>query len=263
MSSKCSALELTIANLAALGICLLLASQGPSASIFKKLLWSLLPYTIWLIVFLKVPLPASASAAIAERSGEFFMAVLSSALLRIAVIGITLLALLSGSAAMSAAWDAYDDLMLITKSGRANGRGGRRSGAMIVNAQDVSNAEASFERTLSDLESKRATTSRLQEELASGIPSQPGANEGSFIGRLNPFSGGDARAKEIKTLRSEIWALENLAKNMRDDLETMRERERRLKWSRTWSGRLLILLGWGFALYCVLRIALVSGMKRP
>ncbi len=244
------------------------------------MLWAFVPYMLWLLLFLKVPLPSSittgqANEYIGEATSGIFGAIISSALLRTSVIGITLLALLSGSGAMAAAWDAYDDLMLLRASSSssrswrsgADGRPAPRSGALLVTPQDVQNAQASFERTLADLQEKRATIERLQAEVDSGArplsSSHPnggasGSSGGGFLGRLNPFAGGDARVKEIKTLKYEVWALENLGKNMRADLEAMQSRARRLSWSKTLTGRLLILVGWGFALYCVMRLFLAA-----
>ncbi|KDN42091.1 hypothetical protein K437DRAFT_258032 [Tilletiaria anomala UBC 951] len=241
-----------------LGACLLITTQGRSSSLPRRLLLSIVPYTLWLLLFLKVPLPARQAAE--KVQDGLFAWLLSSALLRTAVLGVTLVALLSGSAAMAAAWDAWADLQLFRASSSSNSRnGGRRvhSRRMLVTSQDVENAQASFKRMLGDLEEKRVMVEHLEaEEVAQRSSSTSAATSSSLLGRMNPWGAGNIRVKEIKILRAEIWALEKLAQSMRDDLDALRKRERRVQWSKTWKGRLMIGIGWGFAGYCVFRIAL-------
>lgn len=83
-----------------LGICLLVTFRFDSASpILKRALWALIPFVLWLILFLRVPLPP----ATAGNSP-----LLDGALSRTALLGVVLIALLSGSGATSAAWDTYE-----------------------------------------------------------------------------------------------------------------------------------------------------------
>lgn len=132
-------------------------SQSPSTSsilsrllafpklIAPYLLWSLLPFLVWIFIFLKVPLPSAivnpsvkpqdghpldldvvgeggGLAHIPDSATEIIKPVpvdsqsveggfgflLSGALTREAVVGVTLIALLSGSGAMSAAFDTWE-----------------------------------------------------------------------------------------------------------------------------------------------------------
>lgn len=153
--------------LTALGMCLLFTirsgftstrkASSTGSSLFQRLaafpkliapylLWALLPFVLWIVVFLKVPLPSavsglptqsaneadltpslgdahvpdSAQAIVANKSMNSESAIqgnlaernfgylLQGALTREAVIGVTLIALLSGSGAMSAAWDSWE-----------------------------------------------------------------------------------------------------------------------------------------------------------
>lgn len=66
----------------------------------RRVLWTSLPFLAWLALFLRVPLPS----AMAAQTTHY----LDAALARTAVLGVSLIALLSGSAAASAAGDTWE-----------------------------------------------------------------------------------------------------------------------------------------------------------
>lgn len=114
---------------------------------------------------------------------------------------------------------------------------------------DVKNAESSFQRTCSDLASRRKAIENLRNVR------DPETQNASFLGR---WWGSSQRSKEIKSLQQEIFGLETLASAMRDDLDALRSRYRHAMWSRTVQGRLLLGAGHLFSIYCVWRVVLAA-----
>lgn len=83
-----------------MGVCLLMTFHVDAASSpLRRILYSVPGFVVWLILFLKVPLPS----ALASNT-----TLLDAALARTALIGVVLIAILSGSGATSAAWDTYE-----------------------------------------------------------------------------------------------------------------------------------------------------------
>lgn len=70
-----------------------------ASSPFRRILYSIPGFILWSVLFLKVPLPA----ALASKT-----TFLDAALARTALVGVVLIAILSGSGATSAAWDTYE-----------------------------------------------------------------------------------------------------------------------------------------------------------
>lgn len=156
--------------------------------------------------------------------------VLGSVLARTGVIGITLIAVLSGSAAAGAICDSYE---LITIRQRRRWR-----------ECDVASAQASFDRACSDLHQSQATAAQLADELAQGAP----RSAWRFWSR-------SAKDRELAALQTEIIGLEAMATTMRSDLEMLQAHERRARYQRTALGKLVLVSGHVFSVYCVFRVA--------
>ncbi|KAN0064645.1 hypothetical protein ACQY0O_002275 [Thecaphora frezii] len=217
-----------------LGICLLLTYRSNSSTpLSRRLVYLALPFIPWLALFFSVPLP-SAITVPESRSG-----VTDRLLARTAVIGVTLIALLSGSAAMAAAWEAVEQW--------------RGKSTRPPTQSDIALAHESFRRACSDLESKKSELQRLEKELDAARTDGSG---GGGRWSLSKLWVGDARSREIKTLKAEISALGAVASAMREDLDTMIAMEKRQRRSKTLSGRLMTAVLWGWAVYCGFRVAL-------
>jgi hypothetical protein len=209
-------------------VCLLVTFRLPAASAVQRILYAIPAFLLWCFLFVKVPLPS----ALATTSTGW----LDAALARTALLGVVLIAMLSGSAAASAAYDTYETFFAKRKP-------------RPVTASDVQNAESSFRRTCSDL-----STQRRQLEQMRSTPSSADAQAG-FIGRM---WGSSQRSKEIKSLQQEIFGLETLASAMRDDLDGLRTRHRDAMWARTIQGKILLGAGHLFSIYCVWRVLLAA-----
>lgn len=215
-----------------LGICLLVTFRFDVASpILKRALLALIPFVVWIVLFLRVPLPPA-------TVGEEFR-FLNGALSRTALLGVVLIALLSGSGATSAAWDTYEAFFAKKKP-------------KAVTASELRDAEESFRRTCADLASRRRALESVQNAPLSEAERQ---QQAGFFSRM---WAGSQRSKDIKSLSQEINGLEILASAMRDDLDSRRTRHRQALWSKTIQGRLLLGAGHLFSVYCVWRVLLAA-----
>ncbi|CEH11730.1 Predicted G-protein coupled receptor [Ceraceosorus bombacis] len=211
-----------------LGICLLLTFRVEgSSSQTRRGLFAFLPFLGWILLFLRVPLPSA-------LSGSSSAGLLDAALARTAVLGVSLIALLSGSAAASSAMDSWDAWF-------------SKRRPRPPTAQDVKTAQDSFDRARSDLQTRKDTLESLNNRPASEERSS------GFFDRL---WGGSGRDREASSLRAEISGLEMLARAMRDDLDRITRLKREAEWSKTLWGRVLLGVGHIFSVYCVWRVGL-------
>ncbi len=115
-----------------LAVCLLFTYRSnTSTPLPRRIVYLLLPFAPWLVLFFKVPLPA---ALLDKRSGA---GIFDGLMARTAVIGVTFIAVLSGSAALQAAWEAVEHF---------KGKQQRPP-----SASDIRLAQESFTRTCTDL----------------------------------------------------------------------------------------------------------------
>ncbi|KAK0711386.1 Abscisic acid G-protein coupled receptor-domain-containing protein [Lasiosphaeris hirsuta] len=213
-----------------------------------RVAWGLLAvgFVAWLCVFWSlgraVPMADERDYLYAFKGG------LSRACLeRVGVIGISLMALLSGFASVSSPWHTF-----------ADNRSYRRR--PITNA-DIARKQAGLEATSELLLTKRHRLRALQRKLAdptpsgiSGVASSSGL-VGKMLGSLKGIaSGGGGDAAEIKGLQLEISGLETMESNLSTSLSLLRTRQAAHARDGTALGRLLAIPGYIFSLYCVYRI---------
>lgn len=175
----------------------------------------------WCWAFLRVPLPSVMTHTTSGWSGAI--------LARTAMIGVSLIGVLSGSVAAGAICDSYE--MMVRRR--------RRWGE-----QDVAATRTSFQRTVAELQVKRAAANDVEAELEAG-----GAR--SSWSRWWYRSQKD---RELAVLRSEIMGLSAMANAMRSDLEHQEAQERRVRYARTWPGYVVLLGGYLFSAYCLARL---------
>ncbi|KAK3357025.1 Abscisic acid G-protein coupled receptor-domain-containing protein [Lasiosphaeria hispida] len=166
---------------------------------------------------------------------------------RVGVIGISLMALLSGFASVSSPWHTF-----------ADNRSYRRR---PITDADIARKQAGLEATSELLLAKRHRLRALQRKLAeaapggiSGVASSSGL-VGKMLGSLKGIasgSGGDAA--EIKGLQLEISGLETMESNLSSSLSLLRTRQAAHARDGTALGRLLAIPGYIFSFYCVYRI---------
>lgn len=152
-------------------------SNFGATALTRRLAVSLVPFFLWIIAFIKVPLPATIASSPTTT-------LLESALARTAVVGVTLIAVLSGSGAMGAAVDSYEAIA-------ASRSGYRRD----PTPNDVKNAEGSFRKACEDL----ARTKREIERVQSAV--EPEQEGGLFAGLGRAFRGSPRDRGQLKARR--------------------------------------------------------------
>lgn len=192
-----------------------------------KLPWilQLSGFTIWLIGFWCL-----GKAAFLKSASDSNKGLVESCLERIGIIGISLMALLSGFAAVSAAWQTF--------------------GVKIkpVTEGDVARKQAGLDATNDMLAAKKSRLRALQRKVYDS-PSE------GFVTKVIGSIRGGGDAQEIKALELEISGLVSMEQSLSSSLALL---QNRLETSRRYSsplGKLIFTpVSYGFACYCVFRI---------
>lgn len=163
---------------------------------------------------------------------------------RIGVIGISLMALLSGFASVSSPWHTFVD-------DRAHKR-------RPVTDADVARKQAGLDATSEMLITKRHRLRSLQRKVATASQAAAAASGsagfmGKMIGSLKGMGGG-GDAAEIKALQLEISGLEAMESSLSSSLSLLRNRKAAHARDGTVLGRVLSVPGHVFSVYCIYRI---------
>lgn len=170
---------------------------------------------------------------------------------RIGVIGISLMALLSGFASVSSPWHAFVDDRLYRKR--------------PITDADIARKQAGLNATSELLLTKRHRLRSLQRKahaLAEGVgggkphgsaSQMAGGLVGKVIGSLKTMAGSGEGA-EIKALQTEISGLETMESNLAASLSLLKSRQAAHARDGTALGRLLAVPRYVFSVYCVYRI---------
>ncbi|KAK4217880.1 Abscisic acid G-protein coupled receptor-domain-containing protein [Rhypophila decipiens] len=170
---------------------------------------------------------------------------------RIGVIGILLMALLSGFASVSTPWHMFSD-------GKAYKR-------RPITEADILRKQAGLDAASELLLTKKHRLKSLQRKVAvlaeTGRASQDGKQSsggglvGKMLGSLKEMAtGGDRDAAEIKSLQLEISGLETMEANLASSLTFLRRRKAEHARDGTVLGRVLAVPGFLFSIYCIYRI---------
>ncbi|KAK2035076.1 hypothetical protein LX32DRAFT_633609 [Colletotrichum zoysiae] len=165
--------------------------------------------------------------------------ILRACLERIGVIGISLMAMLSGFAAVSSPWHTL---------GAASERRRRP-----VTEADISRKAAGLDATNEMLLTKRHRLQALERKAseAQAASSSSGGFMGKMMGAVRGMSGDEA---EMRALRLEIAGLETMEANLGSSLGMMRSRQAADARAATPLGKLLAVPHYIFSLYCLYRI---------
>ncbi|KAK2037909.1 hypothetical protein LZ31DRAFT_560060 [Colletotrichum somersetense] len=165
--------------------------------------------------------------------------ILRACLERIGVIGISLMAMLSGFAAVSSPWHTL---------GTASERRRRP-----VTEADISRKAAGLDATNEMLLTKRHRLQALERKAseAQAASSSSGGFMGKMMGAVRGMSGDEA---EMRALRLEIAGLETMEANLGSSLGMMRSRQAADARAATPLGKLLAVPHYIFSLYCLYRI---------
>ncbi|KAL1856970.1 hypothetical protein Daus18300_010530 [Diaporthe australafricana] len=166
---------------------------------------------------------------------------------RIGIIGISLMALLSGFASVSSPYSMLAE-------------GTSRRKKPITDA-DIARKQAGLEATGELLVTKRHRLRSLQRKLAATTESNASAGSsgvmGKIVGSLKGIgTGGDAG--EIKALQMEISGLETMETNLSSAMSSLRSKQAAQARAGTAWGRLLTIPAYIFSIYCVYRILATS-----
>ncbi|KAL2753278.1 hypothetical protein ACRALDRAFT_1065393 [Sodiomyces alcalophilus JCM 7366] len=218
----------------------------------------------WLAVFwslgLLVPRDSQSYAAAARRS-YWGLAITTkkpeveergltrACLERVGVVGILLMAMLSGFAAVSSPWHT---LLSVTEHKKKP-----------ITQVDVVRKEAGLEaanemlltkrRRLQALERKSSTT-QSRPAAGGGGGGGGGGLVGKMLGAVKGF-GSSGDEAEMRALRMEIAGLETMQANLASQLKLMRSRQAATARAGTRLGRCLAVPRWLFGFYCMYRVA--------
>lgn len=166
---------------------------------------------------------------------------------RIGIIGISLMALLSGFASVSSPYSMLADSTSRRKK--------------PITDADIARKLAGLEATGELLVTKRHRLRSLQRKQAATTESNANAGSsgvmGKIVGSLKGIgTGGDAG--EIKALQMEISGLETMESNLSSALSALRSKQAAQARAGTAWGRLLAIPAYIFSIYCVYRILATS-----
>ncbi|KZF22734.1 hypothetical protein L228DRAFT_134719 [Xylona heveae TC161] len=158
---------------------------------------------------------------------------------RIGVIGILLMAMLSGFASVSSPWQTFF----------AKNR--------PVTESDVARKQAGLQATDEMLEAKRSRLRALERKTADAPP------EG-FMTKVMDTIRGNGDLQERRTLAMEISGLETMRISLANSLSILRSRRQMQQRSATVTGRVLIVVSYIFSAYCMYRImaTFIASLRR-
>ncbi|KAK5125827.1 hypothetical protein LTR85_012103 [Meristemomyces frigidus] len=156
---------------------------------------------------------------------------------RIGIIGISLMASLSGFAAVSSLWQTF---------------GVRHR---TIREADISRKEAGLNATEEMLGAKQSRLRALQRKMSEAAPS----GQAGFMGRMiGSMRGGSSDVQELKALQMEVSGLEAMRFTLSSALSNLRTRYAEQERSRTRAGKVLNVFNTAFAIYCAYRICATS-----
>lgn len=207
-------------------------------------LWLFSFWSLGSLVPVKSEIMKSGNSAMAASTTDSSGGLARACLERIGVIGISLMALLSGFASVSSPWHTF----------------GSQASRRPVTEADVARKQAGLDATNEMLVTKRHRLRQLQRKVADN----PAASNSGFLSKMvgNIRGGGDA--SEMRSLKMEIVGLEAMESNLAASLSTLRSRQVNSARAKTTAGKLILLPTYVFSVYCLYRIAatLMTTLRR-
>ena len=149
---------------------------------------------------------------------------------RVGVIGVTLMALLSGFGAVNY---PYTSMTYFMKE---------------VKARDVTDMEKKLMQTYDQIAMKKKRIVLIQKEKSSH-----NSSPSSF---WNVFSSFGSSTKSLNQLQMECYALEELSRQLFLELVDLKAMQQRLEWSKTLKGKYFHFIGYFFSIYCIWKIGI-------
>jgi hypothetical protein len=148
---------------------------------------------------------------------------------RIGVIGITLMALLSGFASVSSPWHSF------------------AARPRPITDSDIARKQAGLDATNEMLAAKRSRLRALQRKMSD-------APQEGFMTKVVGSIRGSGDAQEVKALNFEISGLETMALSLGTSLTMLQTRHAADRRAATPVGKFMIIPSYGFSVYCLYRI---------
>ena len=169
-----------------------------------------------------------------EESGHKFT---EACLERIGIIGISLMASLSGFAAVSSLWQTF-------------GVRHRK-----IREPELARKEAGLKSTEEMLSAKQSRLRALERKISDAASS---SEQPSFVGRVMGSFRGDPDTQELKALQMEVAGLETMRFTLSNSLSNLRSRFAEQERSKSSSGKVVNIFNTAFAVYCAYRICATS-----
>ncbi|BGP12881.1 hypothetical protein JCM10213_005165 [Rhodosporidiobolus nylandii] len=213
-----------------LGLCFLLTHRTRT-TLARTFLLTLVPFAIYLVFFYRV---GSLVAAQLVVEGSHSLGLVNALLSRICVPGVMLIASLSGGGAVNTAWEAYEWRSI--------------SSAEAVTEAQVLQGERALYRARMDLQARHRSLALAQGSAAREAESAAGQS------LLSRWTSSNPAAAHLKSLEVEVAAMERMERQMVSDVARLKKRKHMRELGRSWKGRVWLMIGWLFSLYCVWRV---------
>ncbi|XP_054168886.1 Golgi pH regulator-like [Oppia nitens] len=151
---------------------------------------------------------------------------------RVGVIGVTLMALLSGFGAVMYPYTSMACFM------------------QVVTASDVSSSERKLLQTLDIIAMKKKRIKMIEKENQSKSLASPSSSS-SIWSLLKSVS---IQGHDVSQLKQECKTLEELSRQMFLELIELKSMEERIVWSKTLKGKYFNFVGYFFSLYCIWKL---------
>ncbi|KAJ2162416.1 hypothetical protein GGF46_000657 [Coemansia sp. RSA 552] len=229
----------------------MLSNGGPRRTripLFRRITYSLVLWAVFFYLFwnLGMYLPLDSFSRIREATGAADMVSIEPVTARVGVVGVALMAVLSGFGAVNSPYRQL--FVFVHKVSPAQLEGMKRqlhySLELLIDKKKM----------LARLEAV-ATKEKDTQDQAAGL----GSLMSSALGGLLRAGGVASKDNGIGELRCEIENLERVTQELFEDVEAMCLEHDRYQASRTLAGRSRNVLGYFFALFCISKIAMTLG----
>lgn len=197
-------------------------------------------FTAWLWIFWtlgdKLPIRSEKMGLWATNSRTLS----EECLARVGVVGVSLMALLSGFGCVSTPWHSF-----IAKQRQ-------------VSDADISRAQAGLDATTELLNGKRNKLRYIEKRMQERDSSQE-----SLMTKMMSTLRGDPDSQEHAVLLKEVAGLETMRISLSSELAELQRHLAFQQYARSATGRILTTVYWGFSVYCIYRIAATTLAHLP